>query len=257
MSGSHPGEPRRLYVDGDSPIHRLAAETKLVGTIAFAVAVACTPRHAVAVFVLDAIVVVVYTAVARIRPRLVITRLSVITPFILLALVIPLVSHGERTDVGGVPLSVDGLWASWNVVVKASLGATAAILLSATTALPALLEGMARLHVPRVVVAIVSSMLRHLELLVAQLAHLRTAMVARGHDPRWLWQARPIAASIGSLFVRSYERGERVHAAMAARGFTGTLAAPEGQRAPVVAWVTAVAPATVASAGLAAWVLAR
>ncbi|MDH4140914.1 MAG: energy-coupling factor transporter transmembrane protein EcfT, partial [Coriobacteriia bacterium] len=29
------------------------------------------------------------------------------------------------------------------------------------------------------------------------------------------------------LFIRSYERGERVYAAMLSRGFTGTLPSPE------------------------------
>ena len=56
---------------------------------------------------------------------------------------------------------------------------------------------------------------------------MRVAMTARGYDPRWISQARPIASSAGALFVRSYERGERVHAAMLARGFTGEMPAPD------------------------------
>jgi cobalt/nickel transport system permease protein len=55
---------------------------------------------------------------------------------------------------------------------------------------------------------------------------MRVAMTARGYDPRWISQARPIASSAGALFVRSYERGERVHAAMLARGFTGEMPTP-------------------------------
>ena len=66
-------------------------------------------------------------------------------------------------------------------------------------------------------------MIRYLDLLVGQLGRMRTAMVARAHDPRWLWQAKPIASSAGALFVRSYERGERVHQAMLARGYTGVM----------------------------------
>jgi cobalt/nickel transport system permease protein len=51
-------------------------------------------------------------------------------------------------------------------------------------------------------------------------------MASRGYDPRWISQARPIASSAGALFVRSYERGERVHAAMLARGYTGEMPVP-------------------------------
>ena len=48
-------------------------------------------------------------------------------------------------------------------------------------------------------------------------------MAARGFAGKWLTEARPLATGAGALFVRSYERGERVHAAMLSRGFTGGL----------------------------------
>jgi len=32
-----------------------------------------------------------------------------------------------------------------------------------------------------------------------------------------------VARSAGALFIRSYERGERVHLAMLSRGYTGVL----------------------------------
>ena len=120
-------------------------------------------------------------------------------------------------------LSVDGLWAAFNIAAKAFIGASASIVLAATTPVTGLLEGFTRLRVPRVLISIVAFMIRYLDLLVGQLGRMRTAMVARAHDPRWLWQAKPIASSAGALFVRSYERGERVHQAMLARGYTGVM----------------------------------
>ena len=257
MSGSHRGNLRRLHVAVDSPVHHLDPGAKLVGTVAFSVVVACTPRYAVAVFALEAAVLVVVVALSRLGALRVVARLAVITPFVLFALTIPFVAHGPRTEVGGVPVSTEGLWAAWNVMAKATLGATAAIVMSATTPSPALLAGMARLHVPRVVVAIVSSMVRYVELLAAQLARMRTAMVSRGHDPRWLWQVGPVAASVGMLFVRSYERGERVHGAMVARGFTGTLVVSDGRAAATADWVAALAPAAVSAIAVVVWVVRR
>ncbi len=72
---------------------------------------------------------------------------------------------------------------------------------------------------------------------------MRMARIARGDSPRALHQARAIATGIGALFLRSYERGERVYAAMLSRGFDGkapdlaVIGAPP--RAAAAQWVVA------------------
>ena len=260
MSGTHRATVRGLYLSGGSPIDRLAPEAKLVGLVAFVVVLALTPRRAVGVFALDAAVLAAAVAAARIPVRIVATRLLVVAPFVLFAFAIPFVAHSSPGDatvsVAGVDLPVDGLWATWNIVAKATLGATAAIVLTATTPVPSVLTAMARVHVPAVLVAIVSSMLRYLEVLADQLARMRRAMVARGHDPRWLWQVGPIASSVGLLFVRSYERGERVHLAMAARGSTGAPLVDDGPRARPTDWAAALAPSALALGALVVWLVA-
>jgi cobalt/nickel transport system permease protein len=247
----------RLALPGPSPVHRLDPEAKLVGLVLFVVAVGLTPRRAVPVLVLDAAVLAGVTAVARLPFRTALARLSVLAPFVVAALVLPFVASGPTTDVAGVALSVEGMWASWNVVAKAGLGAGAAIVVSATTPIPALLDGMVRLRVPRVVVAVVSSMTRYLDLLVVQISRTRRAMAARGHDPRWLWQARPLASSLGLQFVRTYERGDRVHLAMVARGYTGTWPVEDRTAAHPRVWATALAPAAAAWGSLVAWAVLR
>ena len=93
--------------------------------------------------------------------------------------------------------------------------------------------------------AIISFMFRYLDLIIDELDRIRTAMVSRAHDPRWLWQARPLASAAGALFVRSYERGERVHVAMLARGFNGTMPQFEAKPTPRRTWLLAFLPALV------------
>jgi cobalt/nickel transport system permease protein len=90
--------------------------------------------------------------------------------------------------------------------------------LVATTRVPDLLGGLHRLRVPRLVVSIAGFTVRYAEVLGDDLRRRRIARLARGGDPRWLWQAGAVAAGAGTVFVRAFERGERVHLAMLARG---------------------------------------
>jgi len=246
----HRGGLSHLHVPGTSPLHRLAPEAKLAGLLGFVVAVALTPRHAVVAFAAHAVVLLVVVALSRLRPRLVLVRLTAIVPFVAFALFVPFIATGEQVTVLGVSVSEDGLWATWNIVAKATIGATAGIVMAATTPVPDILHGLTRLRVPRVMVGIIAFMFRYLDLLADQLGRMRQAMVARCHDPRWLWQARPIAASAGALFVRSYERGERIHQAMLARGFTGSMPDLDDRHATAGDWLAALAPAALATIAL-------
>lgn len=253
MAGGHrhAADHHHLHVPGDTLVHRLPASAKIVGLVLFTGAVALTPRQAVVAFVVDAGVLAVAIATARLRWRLVLGRVWVIAPFLAVAAVVPFVAEGgQQVDVAGRALSEDGLWSAWNIAAKATLGATAGIVVSATTSVPDLLAGLGRLRLPKVLVAIVSFMFRYLDLLVDQLRRMRNAMVARCHDPRWLWQVRPIASSAGALFVRSYERGERVHQAMAARGFTGTIPQLDELVVTRAHYAAAAVPGMVATASL-------
>ena len=219
MAGAH----RHLLVPGPSPLHRLAPEAKIVGAFLFAVGVSITPREALWAFAVNAVVIAVALKLAGYRFRQALVRFSAVLPFAGFALFIPFVAGGDQTEVLGLNLSSEGLWASWNVIAKATLGTGASLVLAGTTPIPEVIRGLGRLRMPPVVVSIVAFMFRYLDLIVEELGRMRVAMTARGHDPRWLWQAKPIATAAGAMFVRSYERGERVHGAMLARGFSGTM----------------------------------
>jgi len=233
------GHAHALYVHEHSVVHRLAAEVKLVAAFAFVLAVAVTPRQAVWAFAVDAAALLGVVLLARIPAGFVLARLVAVAPFVVFALLIPFLATGERVAVLGLSLSHDGLWAMWNVIAKATLGGTVSIVLAATTEVPDLLRGMGRLRVPAVLTTVASFMIRYLELVAEELGRMRVAMTARGYDPRWLSQARPIAASAGALFIRSYERGERVYEAMLARGYTGVMPVLAHHATPWQDWTRA------------------
>ena len=73
-------------------------------------------------------------------------------------------------------------------------------------------------------------MVRYGDVITGEMRRMKIARESRGYDPRWIWQAKAVARSAGALFVRSYERGERVYLAMASRGYAGTHA--RARRAP-------------------------
>jgi cobalt/nickel transport system permease protein len=112
-------------------------------------------------------------------------------------------------------------------LAKATLGAGASVLLVATTETPTLLAGLARLRIPATITAIASFMIRYLEVIAGELRRNRIAMAARGYKSSWASQARPLAMAAGAIFIRAFERGERVHQAMLARGFRGEMPALE------------------------------
>ena len=58
-----------------------------------------------------------------------------------------------------------------------------------------------------------------LDVVTADLGRMITAMRSRGVDPRSPRHWPALARTLGALFVRSYERGERVHLAMLSRGY--------------------------------------
>jgi cobalt/nickel transport system permease protein len=240
MSADH---THRFFVHGESGVHRLAPECKLVATLAFVIAVVATPREVWWAFALDAAVLTIVAAVASVPPRRLVRRLMIELPFLAFAVFLPLIGGGERIDVWFLSLSVPGLWAAWNIAVKATLGVAATTLLVATTTVPELLRALERLHLPRPLVAITSFMVRYGDLLVDDMRRMKIARESRGYDGKWLWQARAVAATAGTLFIRAYERGERVYVAMLSRGYAGALPASDGRPAASIDWAKAmVAP---------------
>ncbi len=251
------GHTSDLFVPGQSPLHRAPPEVKIVGALLLVLAFVVTPREALWAFGAHGLLVLGLSVLGQVPPGLVLRRLAIELPFVAFAYLLPVVAGGERVDVGPVSLSVDGLWGAWNILAKGSLGVAVAVLLTATTPVADVVRGLGRLRLPPALVSIIALMARYADVLTAEVQRMRIARLSRGHDPRWAWQARAVAASAGTLFVRSYERGERVHLAMVSRGFTGALPATDDRPAAGRWWGRAlVAPAIAALVSAAAWGMA-
>jgi cobalt/nickel transport system permease protein len=133
----------------------------------------------------------------------------------------------------------------------------ASIVMASTTSVPHVLRGMERLRVPRQLVAITGFMVRYGDVIGDELGRMRIARESRGATASRLGHARAAATSAGALFVRSYERGERVYLAMASRGYVGSMPV-RSSAATARAWATCLVwPAAAAAVALVALVVAR
>jgi cobalt/nickel transport system permease protein len=245
-----------LYRHTEGPLHHLHPEVKLAATFLFVAAVVATPRRAFWAFGVHTAIVLTLAAASRLPPRFVARRLAVVLPFLAFALFLPFTGGGAQVHVLGLFLYRSGLWAAWNVVSKATLGATASIVLTATTQPPDLLKGLARLRVPRVITAVMGFMIRYLDVIVDEARRMKVALESRGLRPARSARVRAAASLIGTLFIRSYERGERVHLAMQARGYAGVMPGLQAPAAPAAEWAAGILPVAVAAAAAAfGWVL--
>ena len=147
----------------------------------------------------------------------------------------------------GLSLSVEGLWGAWNILAKATIGLLASVVVASTTTMAEFLTGFDRLRVPRAFTSIASFMVRYLDVIADEMRRMRIAWLSRAYDARWLWQAKAIGQTAGALFIRSYERGERVYLAMVSRGYAGEMPELDEPRATARTWMLATIPVVAAS----------
>jgi cobalt/nickel transport system permease protein len=217
------GHGHKLHFHGHRAVHRAPAHLKLLALVGFMLMVVATPRDWYAAFALYALVLLTVVGVSRVPPLYLAKRMVIELPFALFAVLVPFVATGPRVEVLGLSLSEPGLVAAAGLLMKGTLGVLASLTLAATTEPDEVLRGLQRLRMPDLLVQIMGFMIRYLDVVTGEMARMMTAMRSRGCNPRSPRHWPTLARSLGALFIRSYERGERVHLAMLSRGYTGTL----------------------------------
>jgi cobalt/nickel transport system permease protein len=239
-----------LYREGDSIVHRLDPRVKCLATLAFVVSASLMPAGYWPGYLGLLLLLLAAVAAASVPLRVAFGRSLVAIPFALMAaLSLPFIRPGApllTLAVGPWRLTATaaGLEALAEVLVRSWLSVLAAGLLTATTPFAGLLAGLQALGLPRVLAAVISFLYRYLFVLVDEGERLGRARESR--SVRWppgsmaltarlhrrqgphsggtvAWRARVLGGIIGSLFIRSYERSERVYQAMLARGFQGEI----------------------------------
>lgn len=160
-------------------------------------------------------------------------RLGLIIPMVLmLGLFLPFLRPGVplfqlKLGIMTLTFTWEGLQAGAIFMLRFLCGALLLILVTFTTPFHVLLRSLSDLKIPQIFTQLIQFTLRYFFVLYDEVIRMQRARRARNFRPaRSLWNRHTLATLgglVGVLFIRSFERGERVYHAMLARGFQGEI----------------------------------
>lgn len=195
-----------------SPVHELDPRIKTVCFALFILAVVLTPPTQFAAFFLYAFLLFSIIFLSDVPLGYIMKRSLIIVPF--------------AGMIGLFNLFFKPPIVFFNILVKSWLSVLVLIVLSSTTDFPSLLKALETLRTPKLMTTILSFMYRYVFTLIDQVQKLERARIARSYGRRGLYQMRAAGNMLGSLFIGTYERGERIYQAMLARGYHGHAHSP-------------------------------
>jgi len=214
----------------DSFVHRLDPRAKIISLVAFILFVVLTPVHRIEKFSIYLILLLGIIAVSRLPLGYIFRRSLLVIPFVfLIALFIPFIREGEtifafRLARWDITISDEGAWVCVNIFVKSYLAMLAMLTLSSTTRFPDLLRGLEKLGVPGLIIMLLSFLYRYIFVLIDQVMRMKQAAASRNMAARpRAGRLRVASGMIGTHFIRTYEKSERIYQAMASRGFDGEV----------------------------------
>jgi len=206
----------------ESAIHRLDPRAKVLTTLVFIVCVVSFGRYEVAALIPFFLYPVTLLALAGLPPGYISRKVAVLIPFaVVVGMFNPLFDRQVVLQFGA--LEVWGGWVSClSIIVRAMLTAAAAIVLVAVTGFPAICEALERLGMPRAFAVQLLFLYRYIFVLTDEGGRVARARQLRACGSRGLG-LRHFGPLLGHLLLRTWERAERIHMAMLARGFTGEV----------------------------------
>jgi cobalt/nickel transport system permease protein len=212
-----------------------------MAVLSFIIVSAATPITQWQAFIAYFAAIFIVSFVAKIPTPTLLKRSLIEIPFILFAILMPFFGTGERFEVGPFNLYRESLLAAAGIVAKGTLGVLSAVVLSTSTTARELLRGLEKLHLPKLMVQIAAFMLRYVNVISDEMERMKVARESRGFIATGLKDWKVIAIAASALFIRSYERGERVHLAMLSRGYTGVLPHDMSEGASLRIWLQGLA----------------
>jgi cobalt/nickel transport system permease protein len=196
------------YRDIESPLHRLPVKIKLIFLIFYILAVVLTPIHFFWWFIFYAILILAAILLSRLPWGFVFKRLQEISPFILLVLIsVPFLYKEQRLLIFS------------RCLARAVLAGLAMVVVFSTARFTKVLAGLRELKTPEIFIKLLSFMYRYLFVLEDEFEKMQRCFEARRIDKKQGWfHLQSFANMLGVLFIRAFERSERIYLAMCARG---------------------------------------
>ena len=144
---------------------------------------------------------------SKVPVKFVLKRVLVILPFLFFIVIL-------------VPVIRAGTWESAMLTLARSiLSILTLVLFVSTTRFPLLLNELRRLKVPSMVIEVLAFLYRYFFVLIDEMEQMHLAVKARAAGSGNKAMIRALSGLLGMLFIRSYERSERIYMAMQLRGY--------------------------------------
>jgi cobalt/nickel transport system permease protein len=210
------------FIAGDSVIHRLDPRIRSIVAGIFSIVVAVSDRF---LALIPALLIALFFAfLARLPIQRVFYRLLIVNSFVFfLWLLLPFTTEGPPLfSIGPLIATKAGILSATLITLKSNTIILALMALMATMSVFTMGRALADLCVPSKIVHLIFLTYRYIHVINMEYRRLIQAVKIRGFHPgNNLHTYRTYAYLVGMLLVKSYERAERVRAAMLCRGFRG------------------------------------
>lgn len=212
-----------------SPVHALDPRAKFLVTLLFLILVLSLPLSDLPGLILFCIFPIISCAMAGISYGLIFKRSLFVLPFILLIGIFnPIFDRQTVFYIGSVKITAG--WISFvSIILRGILSVQAVFILLFTTGFYNLCRGMQRLGIPVFFTTQLLFVYRYIFVLLQEALNMHRAMAARSFG-RKSYPFKMWGIFVSQLLIRTVERSERIHRAMLARGFSGSI---EGNFHPV------------------------
>ena len=213
----------------NSLLEKLDPRTKIISFLSVILCMILTPITRIRDFELYFLLILAIGFFSGITPRQILKRLCILIPFVIfIAMFIPFVKEGSvclslKISNWNLDITYEGVWTFLNIIVKSTLSIFLLVIATSTTTFPDFIKGLDMLRVPRLLVMLMSFMYRYIFVLIDEAGKLMRARSLRYFGSRYKEQFRVIGFMIGVLFIRTFERAERIYSAMIIRGFSGEV----------------------------------
>lgn len=208
------------YSNLDSAIHKLDAGAKLVAAItALLIVVSESSNHAIH-FVYYYTVILIILFISRLPFIFYIKRLATVSPVLLLAAAFLPLSHYLAS---AEPPDSKVYVSAMIIFMKAFASLSLMVLLVTTTGFYSLLDGMRKLGLPATSGMLATLMYRYFFLIHDEFLRTNMARNSRSTGKLRLNPIKVYSNQMAMIFLRSYDRSQRLYHAMASRGFNRNM----------------------------------